>query len=420
MALGLRQPHPDLLPFNTGFTLIILGEAMHLHALELHLGREKGPGQWLTLALAGALIKELVYRAAPDAQAHYLVGYAMLTVVFLAIGLKARAIALAEDLTSARWLSRSGMLGALAFGLRTLTGLAGWSEAEAINDQLSGVLTTLVVVAVALLHNFSMVGIYLERSHKRNSRLLVEEERARASAELTTQVAHLDRQRGMGELAAGLAHELGQPITSILMNASTLQQTLKQGAATEPQTLEITQDLIDQAGRARRILEGIRNFIKPHLNEMTRLHLPEVIAGAQAMLSHALRGQSVVVRMQCESSSPWVHGDVVQLSQVFLNLLRNALEARRPDTGLKIDIRLNDVGDFVQVQIEDNGHGLSDEELARCASPFFTTKSDGLGVGLPISRRILEHHGGSLSLARSASGQGALATLRLPRGNGAR
>lgn len=416
MCLGLREAYPDLLPFNTGFALIMLGEALHLHALDLQLGQKKGLGTWLGLAVAGALVKEMVYRAAPQGQAHYLIAYALLTSVFLMVCLKARAIALAEDLGSARWLSRSGLMAALAFGLRTLTGLAELSEPEALNSQLSGVLSTFVVVAVALLDNFAMVGMYLERSHKRNAQLMVEEERARASAELTAHVAYLDRQRGMGELAAGLAHELGQPITSILMNASTLKQVLHEGpAAPPPQTVEITQDLIDQAGRARHILEGIRNFITPHRGAMTRLHLPEVIAGAQAMLAPVLRGQPVTLRVHCDSASPWVQGDVVQLSQVFLNLLRNALQARQASASLSIEIRLRDEGDFVEVQIEDNGQGMSDEALARCESPFFTTKADGLGVGLPISRRILTHHGGSLKLARPPSGQGMRATLQLPR-----
>lgn len=415
MALGLRQAFPDLLPFNTGFTLILLGEALHLHALDLQLGHKKGPGKWLGLAVAGALVKEWAYRAAPDAQDHYLVAYAIMTVVFLVVGMKAREIARVEDLSSARWLSRSGLMAAAAFSLRTLTGLADLSEPEALNAQFSGVATTFVVVAVALLDNFAMVGMYLERSHKRNVRLMVKEERARASAELTSQVAHLDRQRGMGELAAGLAHELGQPITSILMNAATLQQTLKEGPAPSGQTLEITQDLIDQAGRARQILEGIRNFIKPSRGEMARLNLPEVIEGARSMLASELRGQAVTVHMGCDSRSPWVQADVVQLSQVFLNLLRNALQARRPEAHLVIDIRVRDGGDFMEVQIEDNGRGMNDEELARCDSPFFTTKADGLGVGLPISRRILEYHGGSLKLERPASGQGTVATLRLPR-----
>ncbi len=414
MTLGLRQAYPQLLPFNTGFTLIMLGEALHLHALDLQLGQTRGPGRWLALGLAAALLKELAYRAAPETQAHYLVGYALLSAVFLTVGLKARAIAQAENLASARWLSSSGLMAALAFSLRTVTGLVDLSEPEALNAQLSGVLTTFVVVAVALLDNFAMVGIYLERSHKRNAQLMLEEERARASAELTTQVAHLDRQRGMGELAAGLAHELGQPITSILMDASTLQQALPGKAAT-PQAQQITQDILAQAQRARHILEGIRNFIKPAHSERARLDLREVIAGAQSMLAPALRGQPVTVQVRCHCAAPWVQGDVVQLSQVFLNLLRNALQARPPGKPLAIAIELREDGDFLQVRIEDDGLGMSDEELARCESPFFTTKADGLGVGLPISRRILEHHGGSLALERPASGQGVRATLMLPR-----
>lgn len=415
LALGLRQAHPDLLPFNTSFALLVAGKVMHLCALDIEQGQRPRVRLWGPAALAAVLLKDAIYRIAPEANHHYLIAHFTFVILLLAVGLQARRLALAENLRSAHWLSHFSLLGSLAYGLRTVLGVAGLSQAAPVNDQISGVLTTFVVVALAFMDNFAMIGIYLERSNKRAIRLRLEEERSRASAELTAQVAHLDRQRSMGELAAGLAHELGQPITSILMNASTLDHVLARPRSAAPKAQDITRDIFDQASRAKRILEGIRNFIQPGATTLSCLSLTEVIDGALAMLGPAIKDKEVSVQVSCSSTAPWVRGDVVQLSQVLLNLLRNALQARRPGTALVIALRVREDADWLEVQVEDNGQGMSDEGLARWDEPFFTTKPDGLGVGLPICRRILQHHGGSLQLNHAASGQGVCATLRLPK-----
>lgn len=415
LALGLRRAHPDLLPFNTGFVLLVVGEVIHLCALDIEQGHKPRMRWWVTAALAAVLVKEAAYQMAPDAAAHYLLSHFTFTVLLLAVGLQARRLALAENLRSARWLSHFSLMASMVYGLRTLLGLMGLSDAAPVNDQVSGVLTTFVVIALAFMDNFAMIGIYMERSNKRISRLQLEEERARASAKLTAQVAHLDRQRSMGELAAGLAHELGQPIASIVINACTLEQTLARPGSAAATSEDIARDIVDQASRAKRILEGIRNFIQPGATALSCLRLTEVIDGALAMLGPAIKGKEVSVQVSCSSAAPWVRGDVVQLSQVLLNLLRNALQARRPDAALTIAMRVHEDGDWLDLEVEDNGQGMSDEDLKRWAEPFFTTKPDGLGVGLPICRRILEHHGGSLLLDHAASGQGVCATLRLPR-----
>lgn len=134
-----------------------------------------------------------------------------------------------------------------------------------------------------------------------------------------------------------------------------------------------------------------------------------------AILAPDLRGKNVSIEVDCRIDSPWVHGDVVQLSQVVLNLMRNALQAKRPGSALTLTIRVRETDGWLVADIEDNGSGMSEADLQRWDMPFFTTKPDGLGVGLSISRRILEHHGGSLHLSRAASGQGVCATLRLPK-----
>jgi signal transduction histidine kinase len=415
MALGLRQPFPELLPFNTGFTLIVAGEVLHLHALALERGKNPALWRWLGLALLAVAAKEMLYRAAPEGSLHAIFGYLVLTVLLLTAAFMARQIAQREGLRSALWLGRFSLLAGTVFGLRTLTGLAGLSAPEALNNQASGVLTTFVVVGLALVDSFCFIGIYLERAQQRNTKMALEEDRARAAAELTAQVAHLDRQRSLGEMAASLAHELGQPITGVLINASTLRQGLLQGDARTGDLSAIAQDIVDQAGRARQILQGIHNFIKPHPQALMRLHLSEVIAGAQNILLPQMRSSDVTVSTRCTSQAPWVQGDRVQLSQVFLNLLRNSIQARRPMLPLTIDILIRDVGALLEVVVQDNGQGMSEDDLARCCTAFFSTKPDGMGMGLAICRRILEHHGGELSMSRPVSGTGLCSTLRLPR-----
>ena len=318
----------------------------------------------------------------------------------------------------ARGMAFAYLFCGLTYATRFVTGILGLSDPDGLTSHGLGILNILSIVFVAIMSNVGVIGLYLERIQSKNIQLTLDEERSRINAELTIEMASIDRQRGLGELSAALAHELGQPITGILMDSSFLSQELEQVKPRNPEHLATVQNITDQASRASQILQGIRNFIKPGKTHMTTVALPEVIQSVQAMLKPLLRSHDVKIQVSCHSEHPTIRGDVAQLSQVFLNLLKNSFEARNPSKPLMVSITIEQKEESQEVVIEDDGIGMSDEQLAMCGMPFFTTKSGGMGIGLAISRRIVEHHGGTFAVSRPASGHGLRTTLSFPNSEG--
>lgn len=414
LAVGMRASLPELLPFNTGFALCMLGSALQLHAIEAERGRTGTLAPCLGLALAMVAVKEALYQGLPGAPAHFLFTYFSFAALFFLISAASWRLSLSEGTASMRWLSLFNMTAGVLFALRGLAGLTGLTHPDTLLAGPFGILTTAVVVLLTVINNVTLVGLYLERSQKKAARLLLEEERSRAAAELHTHIAAIDRQRSLGEMAAGLAHELGQPIASILMDSSSLRQQLQQGPARAEAAAEIARDIATQAGRASGILAGIRNLIKPAQPQMGPVDLADVLDGVRSILRPLLRPQEVRLRLQLPAPAPVVRGDKVQLSQVLLNLLRNSLQARRPGQVLQLEVTVQCSGDAVELVIEDDGVGMSDAQLASYGTPFATTKAEGLGIGVALSRRIVEHHGGRLSVERPACGRGLRTRLSLP------
>ena len=230
------------------------------------------------------------------------------------------------------------------------------------------------------------------------------------------QLAHLTRVSTLGELAGSLAHELNQPLTAILSNAQAAQRFL----ATEPVNLgevrEILHDLVDDTRRASEVIRKIRALVKKGDLEATPLSVASVIRDV-ALLVHSdaiVRG----IRMQVSVTPqlPPVHGDKVQLQQVVLNLLLNAFDALEScsalDREVAIEVTLEE-GDTICVSVRDSGTGLPGKTFDKLFLPFFTSKRDGLGLGLSISRSIVEMHGGCI-WAQNNEDRGATFCFTLP------
>jgi len=391
---------------------------MHLHAIYLEQKRPSLWWKWIGLALAATVIKEILLVQFPQPDPHYLWGHAALTLLLLTFSRFALRLARIEMSLGARGMAFAYLFCGLTYATRFVTGILGLSDPDGLTSHGLGILNILSIVFVAIMSNVGVIGLYLERIQSKNIQLTLDEERSRINAELTIEMASIDRQRGLGELSAALAHELGQPITGILMDSSFLSQELEQVKPRNPEHLATVQNITDQASRASQILQGIRNFIKPGKTHMTTVALPEVIQSVQAMLKPLLRSHDVKIQVSCHSEHPTIRGDVAQLSQVFLNLLKNSFEARNPSKPLTVSITIEQKEESQEVVIEDDGIGMSDEQLAMCGMPFFTTKSGGMGIGLAISRRIVEHHGGTFAVSRPASGHGLRTTLSFPNSEG--
>jgi two-component system, LuxR family, sensor kinase FixL len=232
------------------------------------------------------------------------------------------------------------------------------------------------------------------------------------------QLAHLTRVSTLGELAGSLAHELNQPLTAILSNAQAAQRFL----ATQPVDLaevrEILHDLVEDNHRASEVIRRIRALVKKGEMEAAPLSVASVIRDV-ALLVHTdaiVRGIRVLVTVAPEL--PPVHGDRVQLQQVMLNLLLNAFDASESCPALDHEVTIEatlDDADTIRVGVRDGGTGLAGDTVDKLFLPFFTSKRDGLGLGLSISRSIVEMHGGRI-WAENNQDRGATFYFTLPIG----
>ncbi len=228
-------------------------------------------------------------------------------------------------------------------------------------------------------------------------------------------MAHLNRVAAMSELASSLAHELNQPLTAILNNAQAAERLL---AAMPPDLDELREclaDIVEADRRAGEVIRRMHRLIKKGASELVPLDLNGLAQGVVLLVSNDARLHQVALRLALAPALPVVLGDSVQIQQVILNLLVNAIAAAAegPDAegGVRVATAVTDAR--VELAVHDSGKGIAESDLARVFEPFFTTKREGLGMGLAISRSIVEAHGGRIWAENDVAG-GATFRVVLP------
>lgn len=231
--------------------------------------------------------------------------------------------------------------------------------------------------------------------------------------QLNKDISHLARGHTMGQMAAGLAHELNQPLTAIAQNADTALLVLGQQAAPDPELQDILTEVEQQSMRAGEIIRALRSFIKKDEGARIALDFQALLAQTLQLLRAEATESSVQIDMQLDPDLPWVIANKVQIAQVLVNLLRNAIEAIASG-GLNdrhITIRATDLGAMVEVSVEDTGPGV--DASINLFAQFETTKPTGMGLGLSICRAIIDANGGSLDYEQGRA-RGAVFTFTLP------
>jgi signal transduction histidine kinase len=229
-------------------------------------------------------------------------------------------------------------------------------------------------------------------------------------------LAHASRVLSLGELTASLAHEINQPLTAIITHADAARRWLERMPPEHDRARTALDRIVRDGNRASAILQRVRAFsIK---TEPTRepVSVNDVIREVIALTAHEIARDRVLLAAELGEGLPAVSADRIELQQVVLNLVINSLEALRPvgdrPRNLSLTSTRRDVA-TLEVRVRDNGNGIDAQHLARMFEPFFTTKSGGMGLGLAISRRIIEAHGGSLSASANA-GRGLTLAFTLP------
>jgi C4-dicarboxylate-specific signal transduction histidine kinase len=230
------------------------------------------------------------------------------------------------------------------------------------------------------------------------------EEQARQHQE---KLAHVARLNTMGEMASGLAHELNQPLTAIRSYTQSCLRLLDGHPEKQSRVPKILGLVNVQAKRAASIIKHLRDFVSKSATHRETTELLDIVQLALSMMQHELRDSDIKLTVDTAPNLPAVRADAIQLEQVVLNLLRNACEAMRENTlkRRQLNIALEHINARqVRIAICDTGPGISDDAAGKISAPFFSTKEDGMGLGLAISRTIVEDHGGKLSYENNAQG----------------
>jgi C4-dicarboxylate-specific signal transduction histidine kinase len=266
----------------------------------------------------------------------------------------------------------------------------------------------MLISAVLVLQSLLIAGLFYEHRRRRQAEV-------QASRRMT-ELAHMNRSAAIGEMSASIAHEINQPLGAITLYAVSGLRWLAKEKPNVEEAAQALKNIVGSGNRASQVVETIRAMFKNEPSSRTLIDINTAIREVLALLQIELDEHKVLTKVTLKEGLPRVMADRVQLQQVILNLVRNAIEAMSSTPAgsrvLWLRSEATETGKCI-VAIQDTGPGIGPETLERIFEPFFTTKSKGMGMGLSICRSIVEGHGGRLS-AVSAKPHGAIFEILLP------
>ena len=263
----------------------------------------------------------------------------------------------------------------------------------------------LVAGCLLVLQAGLIIALVEQLRRRRKAERLVDEQR--------TLIAHAGRISTLGQFAASLAHELGQPLGAMLNNIEAAEQLLRNDDSPyAPELRQILADLAADDHRAGEVLTHLRDMVRRQLPRRGPVAVADLVRGTLALAGPRLAAAGISVVTDCSPTLPRVAGDQILLQQALLNLIGNAIDAieqknrleagrARPGSPLqpgKITLRASLEREAIALAVIDNGGGLEAEEVDRARTTFWTTKPNGLGMGLPIVQSIMEQHEGTLTI----------------------
>ncbi|WP_319585668.1 PAS domain S-box protein [uncultured Desulfobulbus sp.] len=242
------------------------------------------------------------------------------------------------------------------------------------------------------------MGIGMDITERKQMELELQQKR--------NELAHINRVSTMGQLASTLAHELSQPLGAILRNAEAMGLMLEDPSPDLAELRDITEDICKDDQRAGQVIDRMRAMMKKRESKQYHLDLTLLLGEVITLVQSDADRRHVGLVLDINPALPSIHGDPVQLQQVFINLLLNAfdaLEENQPELPL-VKVSARPVGKTVKVAVSDNGGGIAEDDTLHLFEPFFSTKPHGLGMGLAISRGIIETHEGRLWVETNVTG----------------
>ena len=281
--------------------------------------------------------------------------------------------------------------------------------------QFSGAASGRLLVALAAIGITAFLAL---RGQAATNALLAREEALRRSR---VQLAHVTRVTMLGELAASIAHEVNQPLAAISANGEACLRWMNRPQPDLEEARSAVASLLEASAHATGVIRRIRALARRSDPQYAALDLNEVVLETVELVRRELHQQQVALTLELASGLPFAYADRVQLQQVIINLLMNAVQAmagRPAGAALLLRTGCQDDG-ALQVTVADSGPGIAEADLPRLFEAFFSTKADGMGMGLPICRSIIETHGGRIwAEGRAEPMGGAALAFSLPAARG--
>ncbi len=233
-----------------------------------------------------------------------------------------------------------------------------------------------------------------------------------STLEKAASTAETERSKLISMLAAGVAHEIGNPLNSLYLHLQFFQRMLSQGELDLKEAMEEVSEARKEVERLDSIINQFLHAIRPGKPKFQVVNLKDLVLEALNFMRHEIAAREIHEEVFWENDVPLIMGDPNQLKQMFYNLVKNAVQSMGEGGHLSICCHAND--DFVMLSVSDTGCGISKEALSKIFTPYFTTKGTGTGLGLMIVERIVREHGASLSVD-SKEGQGTTFTISFPR-----
>jgi signal transduction histidine kinase len=257
---------------------------------------------------------------------------------------------------------------------------------------------------------FAAMAFEMSRDSLRASRL------AREIEALQRELAHAGRVSVLGTLSSSLAHELSQPLSAILLNCRSADQLLNSSNPDLGELRDMLEDIQRDDRHAVEVINRLRSLLKRRDLDVAPVSMEVVLQETSVLLKSDALARKVTLKFHSEPGTPWVRGDKVHLSQVVINLVLNAMDAvaDMPPGRRHVSVRAHAAEPgWVELEIRDSGSGIPPHALEQVFEPFYTTKATGIGIGLPVSRTIVDAHGGRI-WAENEPGGGAVFRVRLP------
>jgi len=410
--IGLRTIAPGSVTISLGNTLVIIGLLVGWQSLRIMASLT--PVSRLTLfGLASAIfLATEAARSTGFIPWPFIVYPTMLVLAGVAIWSSA-LIARTQNSVAGWWLMVSYLVPGVILAIQLAIFLRGLDLPPTPYPAQLAPAIGVATVLLAVMSNFAFLGILFERKATQQARDIKLVEREAMLREFSARLSRLDRLRSLGALTGALAHELTQPLTVILSNAELAEANLKKGEFNAEQQSELVQGILRSTRRGKAIVQRIQQRLQPADPVLGKVDLVWISADVIDLMAPLMQAHRVELVQRLPDKPLVVSGDSIELSQVLVIVLTNAIEACAASVSRRIEVTLQANAGRASWSVRDQGHGFSTEALMSATDALFTTKPGGLGLGLEIATRIVRQHHGTLILA-NAPGGGAVVVVDLP------